>query len=134
MPRSRALFEGSAVRLRGLKAANAGMSMGDTMLGASSVARAPTHLQPSGLAEDDGEQEKEEPLGRIQILSRQLAPDHLWREDPKAGRHWGTWQGSPLAQGRVQHEDLNTSTRGQSFYYSQVASRVTNDSLSKSLS
>lgn len=100
MPRSRALFKGSAVRLRGLKAAGAGMSMGDTALGASSGARAPTYLlQPSGLAEDDGEQEKEEPFGRIQILGRQLAPDHLWREDPKAGRHWGTWRGSPLAQG-----------------------------------
>lgn len=36
------------------------------------------------LAEDDGEQEKEQPFGRVRILDWQLTPDHSWVEDPTA--------------------------------------------------
>lgn len=66
------------------------------------------------LTEDDGQQDKEQPFGRVRFLDWQLTPDHSWVEDPTAALSMPAGGARARSGGhrglreRVEGEDLGT--------------------------
>lgn len=69
-----------------------------------------TFLGHQDLAEDDGEQEKEDPLGNVGFLGWQLAPDHSRVENPSAA--FSVPAGSVETRGR-RHRPLRERVEGE---------------------
>lgn len=96
---------------RGRRGGRGGRSAGGVLRGQG---RWHTFFSHQDLAEDDGEQEKKEPFGRIRVLDGQLAPDQSWVEDPTAplsvpaGDAGARGRGHCWLRERVKREDLRT--------------------------